>query len=275
MERKKASLPIVIWEAIYPVLLYYAIVLVVTQLFLYIVLQFDPADATGLVANYPLRQLISVIVTLPFMFSIYANDRNANQGMMLYMKEHKPSVDFEKIGISLLCMVAVTCISFGLGNLLSMTPLIELSKGYQEASEHLYAGSVSVELLNSALMVPIIEELVFRGIVLYRMQIRMNRWLALLVSSLLFAIMHLNIVQFIFALLIGLVLGMLVMKSGHIYPAILAHMAANAFGVLRSEFGWMKGLSDRSVMAWTGSALILVAGLFIVFCYIRKIFQRA
>ena len=39
-------------------------------------------------------------------------------------------------------------------------------------------------------------------------------------------------------------------KSGHVYAAMIGHITANAFAVIRTETGILKWTVDGSVMAW-------------------------
>ncbi len=87
--------------------------------------------------------------------------------------------------------------------------------------------------LGSIVMIPIAEELAFRGL-LYRWLISRNfetvsfatfSWLALIVSSLLFGLMHQRIVA---GALAGAVFALLMFRSGRLSDAIVSHMAANA-----------------------------------------------
>ena len=71
------------------------------------------------------------------------------------------------IGASVLI---VACISISLNNIISMTPLVTASVGYQEANANFYGSTLVLELISSALMTPILEELVFRGILFTRLK---------------------------------------------------------------------------------------------------------
>src|SRR5208337_5179446 len=53
-------------------------------------------------------------------------------------------------------------------------------------------------------------------------------WMAILVSSLLFALYQLNVFQFIPHFILGLVLGFLAVKSGSVLPSMLFHLIHNA-----------------------------------------------
>lgn len=90
-----------------------------------------------------------------------------------------------------------------------------------------------------AVLAPIIEELFFRGLFLRALEKRWGpRW-ALWVSSLVFAAVHLQLLQFPALALIGLVLGWLTLRTGRLGPAIWAHIAFNTVAtvVLLAEAG--------------------------------------
>lgn len=55
-----------------------------------------------------------------------------------------------------------------------MSPLIGLSEGYARANESFYASTLVIEMIGSAILSPIMEELVFRGIVFGNMRKIMN-----------------------------------------------------------------------------------------------------
>lgn len=77
---------------------------------------------------------------------------------------------------------------------------------------------------------PIMEEVLCRGILLNQLKISMPTWGAVLVSSLLFGIMHLmagGIWLTIGATLMGICFGIIFVKTNSLYVAIVAHAFAN------------------------------------------------
>ena len=116
---------------------------------------------------------------------------------------------------------------------------------------------------------PIMEELVFRGIVFGNMRKIMNVPQAVFLSALLFGLIHFNIVQFVYAFLLGLVLAAFMYKSGHVYAAMIGHITANAFAVIRTETGILKWTVDGSIMAWVVSVMCLGIGAVIFYYYAK------
>lgn len=74
------------------------------------------------------------------------------------------------------------------------------------------------------LVAPLAEEVVFRGAMLTAL--RDNRY-AILISALFFAAVHMNPAQMPHALLVGLLLGWLYMRTGSIVPGLLVHWVNN------------------------------------------------
>jgi membrane protease YdiL (CAAX protease family) len=79
---------------------------------------------------------------------------------------------------------------------------------------------------------PVIEELFFRGLLLRSIQNRFGPAAALWGSSLIFAAVHLQPLQFPALVLIGLVLGWLAQRTGRLGPSIWAHVAFNGVATL-------------------------------------------
>jgi membrane protease YdiL (CAAX protease family) len=76
------------------------------------------------------------------------------------------------------------------------------------------------------------EELAFRGVILGGMRHVLPDREAIIVSALLFMIIHLSLLSFPHLVLIGLVLGYVRVKSGSLYPCMLAHFLHNLAVVL-------------------------------------------
>ncbi|PWR02541.1 exosortase E/protease, VPEID-CTERM system [Meridianimarinicoccus roseus] len=106
----------------------------------------------------------------------------------------------------------------------------------------LLAGWVAVRLLGTSLIVPLVEELFFRGYILARLDRGGLAWrlVALAVSTALFAAMH---DRQIAGALAGLLFGLLYLRRGNLTDAILSHAAANAVIA-----GWALTQGDFSVI---------------------------
>ena len=73
---------------------------------------------------------------------------------------------------------------------------------------------------------PLVEEFLFRGIVLGKLR-NFGDAFALFLTSMLFALMHGNIIQIPFTFIVGLSLAFITIKSDSIVPAIVVHFIIN------------------------------------------------
>ena len=84
------------------------------------------------------------------------------------------------------------------------------------------------------LAAPLLEELIFRGIMLDGLLKRYKPLTSIVISSLLFGLVHLNPWQFVTGFVIGCFLGWVYYRTGSVGACILIHMSANFSGyVLR------------------------------------------
>ncbi|MGQ0799746.1 MAG: lysostaphin resistance A-like protein [Pseudomarimonas sp.] len=91
---------------------------------------------------------------------------------------------------------------------------------------------VAITLLTMALLVPIFEELVFRGLLLGGLTQHISFGWANLIQATLFASIHDDLPRFPFYLAMGLVAGWLVKKYRALGPAIALHVLNNGMAVM-------------------------------------------
>ncbi|KLR62396.1 CAAX protease self-immunity [Actinobacteria bacterium IMCC26207] len=78
------------------------------------------------------------------------------------------------------------------------------------------------------ILAPVVEELFYRGLLLKALEKRrMPVWVAVLVSSIIFAGMHMQTLQFPGLLLVGLMAGTLAALTGRLGPSIWLHIGFN------------------------------------------------
>lgn len=88
-----------------------------------------------------------------------------------------------------------------------------------------------------AVVAPVVEELIFRGLILQGFRRNYNAITAVFMSALLFALFHLNPWQFPATFVLGLLLGWIMIRTNNIFLAIIGH-SINNFLVLLSITFW-------------------------------------
>lgn len=104
---------------------------------------------------------------------------------------------------------------------------------YMSVMEGLGSDSIFM-ILCVAILAPIGEELIFRGLIFRTLRKAVPWQAAFLIQAVLFGVYHLNLVQGIYAALLGLCMGYLAYKYGSVVPGILLHMVINSSSYLIS-----------------------------------------
>lgn len=136
-------------------------------------------------------------------------------------------VRFLQVYVISLCFMYLT-------NYLTLTlmGLIGLLRGEAVSNPVDQMGSYSpvLSLLLGCVIAPVTEELMFRRLLLNRLQPYGDRF-ALVASALCFGLFHGNLNQFFYAVAIGLVLGWVALRTGRLWQNMLLHAMINFLAV--------------------------------------------
>lgn len=131
---------------------------------------------------------------------------------------------------------------------------------------HTFWGVLAITIIG-----PIVEELVFReGIIGYLIRRGQHRWVAIIFSSLMFGIIHLNPAQVPFAFIMGIVLGVVYVKSHSIVLTSIIHILNNTIAVVEIILLGERAndLSYAELLGGSGIAwvyIIICTGLCVLF----------
>lgn len=124
----------------------------------------------------------------------------------------------------------------------------------------------------TALGAALSEEFIFRGVLQNCLAQWTRGWVAIVITSLVFGILH-TIWRLPPAFILGLLLGVLYLRTGSILPSILAHIIINSISVLGVYLA--ENLGDRAVPAWLmedeSAPILIVACSLAVFCLAMRL----
>ncbi|HHW93526.1 MAG TPA: CPBP family intramembrane metalloprotease [Clostridiaceae bacterium] len=126
---------------------------------------------------------------------------------------------------------------------------------YQQSTEALQGVDLLLTTLGVAVLVPIAEELLFRGIITEEIRRVAPDWLAILLGGVIFALVHGNIVQILYVLPLGLLLGAAYIWSNSIWVPILMHVIFNFFG---SILGMQIGENETVLTVYTVFLFVMI-----------------
>lgn len=155
--------------------------------------------------------------------------------------------------IMLLVSIAVIALQLGIGSpIVEWIPMPEFVKNIflEFANE---TGMYS--FITIVIAAPILEELIFRGIILNGLLKRYSPLKSILISSMLFGIVHLNPWQFVSAMIIGMFSGWVYYRTRKLTLSILIHAVNNSIGFASMYFMDAKTMMNISSAEFYGGAL--------------------
>lgn len=134
------------------------------------------------------------------------------------------------------------------------------------------ADLMPVFVVLAVIVAPILEEVLFRGVFYHHLREQWGVSIGLILSVLLFALLHLNVHQFSAAVLGGLFFTVVYEKTRRVSLCIGLHMLMNGLSI---------GLAGRQVPSWFGSVwltmiliMIVVVGCLVILNYKRTVTQE-
>ena len=129
-------------------------------------------------------------------------------------------------------------------------------------------AGIILTFVQVSLVAALVEELSLRGCVMGNLK-RYGKGFAIFASALIFGLMHGNLVQAPFALVVGLALGYFAIRTGSIWTAILIHAGNNFYSVALSYAGEFFGDEVMMVLYYAINLIFVASG---TVCFV--IFQR-
>lgn len=175
------------------------------------------------------------------------------------------------VGAALACSVLGSIVSAVVGAGLSA---VGGRPYYTQSGPTLRPLPLILYFLYSCILVPVAEELTFRGLVLQSLRPYGDTF-ALFSSAVLFGLMHLNPVQQPNAFLLGLVIGYFTLVSGSLFTGMVMHAAVNLTAYLLMVAELCLPAQAYAGLGYGVYILLLLAGLAAVTVYMRKTKEKA
>ena len=133
---------------------------------------------------------------------------------------------------------------------------MEESESLNQTGPNLFSGIAGI--LHSCIIVPIVEEIGFRGIFLAGLlKSRCRPWLAILITAIVFALFHMSLVKIISTFGFGIIIGWLYWRIGSIIPGIVIHIVNNSLCIV---FAFID-LSIESLAIWWVILVVCLSSL--------------
>lgn len=115
-------------------------------------------------------------------------------------------------------------------------------------------------------MAPIVEELIFRGVIMHGLMRNYSKSTAIFASALMFALFHLNPWQFPATFILGLLLGLLMVRTNNIILCIIGHAINNGLVLISIQYAaelqnttfFLSGKTTQLLLSFILSVVALV-----------------
>lgn len=226
----RKSVPSVIWYCINPVIIMLALNVFIFYGGTLVYQAFFTAayaDADAFMDNYSsIISIICYIAGIIIFFILFRRDGVSSSKSLFKSWKYIPAV----------CILGCAA-SHGLSILISLFNIDGLMGSYEEASAALYAAGVILVVIRTVILAPMVEELIFRGLIYNRIRGCLGFWPAALISAAIFGIYHLNLAQGIYAFLFGLLFCLVYKRFENLWACIFMHAAANLLSVILEYTG--------------------------------------
>ena len=170
--------------------------------------------------------LSSLMFTLPFILIYKMGGFKISRTIELSKPEKQKILPFTLMGIGF-CSFANICVSM-LGSFF-MGFGVDYDLDRPDNPEGILGFIIS--FIATAIVPALVEEFAFRGLILGSLK-KYGEAFAIIVSSVVFGLLHGNFEQIPFAFLVGLILGFVTVKSGSIWLACLIHFLNNGISIV-------------------------------------------
>ena len=222
----------------------------ISQIIGYIALWLITRSGGGMDVYYEqvvlLTGLTGILSMIPCLW-FYSRDRIARKHGGLVLPQKPWKLDLPEI-ILLLGMGAA--FSQYANMLVGMLQSVLNYQEYQETMDQMTAGkSMWFLLICMGVIAPLAEEIVFRWLIYLRLRDYMRIGFAMVISGMIFGIYHGNLVQAVYASLLGIVFAYILDISGCLWSSVLLHMGANIWSLISPDlYTWIIARNPAAIM---------------------------
>lgn len=202
---------------------------------------------------------VIAICTIPFLIRMYKKDKNETHEWWNEKRELKG-----KYYIAIIILAICVCVAAN--NFVLLSGITRQNEVYLETSKIIYESPAIVQFLGLGIIVPIMEEMIYRGLLYRRMREYLPVVPTVLGTAILFGIYHGNSVQLIYAAVLAIFLAYLFEIFRTVKAPVLFHVVANLTSVLCTWIGvydWIFG-SIFHVTILTVTLCVAAAGMLMI-----------
>lgn len=189
----------------------------------------------------------------------------------LYRNKYLYATPKAKPAAYLITIVIAFTSSVGLNILLILTGFVGKSESYKQVAQRQYGVAFGVGLFIYGVISPIVEEVVFRGLIYNRMKKYYPAWLSVIVSAALFGAWHGNMIQALYGTCMGILLAYTYERFKTFTIPCIFHAIAN---ISVYTITYNPGLYNAVVRPYNAAILLVISALIIVLIEKKSIYNK-
>ena len=237
-----------------------SIILEVYFSILQLVLRTDSLISEANLSNISL--IIAAIISIFILRTMYKQDIQRGE----YLANE---AEIDKVSIILIALLAIP-LSLGANHLVDFTHIQNIDTTYQEVEQTFTEANFFIQFAAVVIFAPIVEELINRNLVQRRLNKYFSNKVAIIFSAIIFGLSHMNITQFIYAFLLGVVLGMIFDKYRNVWYTIALHLCCNLTSVLSPAFSSLIYKGNTLILEIVFCAVEIVASVLLIYLILRR-----
>lgn len=193
----------------------------------------------------------------------------------MYLKERNSFLKENNKEINIFAMIAFgVMLSMAAGSILSAMNIDNIYGSYEKTSSLLLNGNIVYRLFALGVIAPAAEEIIFRGLVFNRVKKQYGSLYGIVVSSLMFGVFHFNLVQGLYAFIIGMAFAYCYELTGDLKVPVYMHMSINVLTVLSDYYGLNSITDGNTVFKVVLTLMECIISVYLFEMIVKKSWER-
>ena len=177
---------------------------------------------------------VALLICIPIMYLLMKKDYEypinlRHKERKFVFKDYIKTVDYKTFNYPMILGITA---ALGVGRFITMLPIDGILGNYKVIQKNIAGSSFLTQLFVLGILTPVLEEMLFRGIVYKRLKGYYDVIVAAYIAAIVFAVAHFNLIQGIYAFVVGIVLIYIYEKCNNLVVPIVMHSAANIVSVV-------------------------------------------
>lgn len=212
--------------------------------------------------------LVALIISIPIMYLMAKKDYEypvnpRKKELSFDIKNYFKNIDKKKLNYPILLGFLAP---LGIGRFISLLPIDGILGNYKSVQQITNNSPLYLQFVVLGLLTPVLEELLFRGLIYKRLKLYCDVSVAAYISAIIFGFAHFNLIQGLYAFILGIILSYIYERNTSLVDTCIMHSCANISTVLM-------GINPLSKIIDKYIIVRIIVALFMILLFVMTIMQ--